>query len=204
MFEDRTEPDDRGQVGIETLIIFIAMILVAAIAAGILINTAGFLQHQASATSDDATEQVSNQLLVVSAVGELPEDGPVNDLVFTTMQSPGADEIDLEELTIEWNGPHHHRTLLYTDEDPDDIEAGEFTVTNVTGVNETDPVLDDRADRAKVHVPIGGAGITAPDELGAGEQATLRFVTQSGSVYTYVVRTPASIENPEGPITVPV
>jgi flagellin-like protein len=69
---DRTSTErdtDRGQVGIETLIIFIAMILVAAVAAGVLINTAGFLQNKASSTSEDSESQVSNQVIVISATG---------------------------------------------------------------------------------------------------------------------------------------
>jgi|GEM_PF-189440 len=74
---DISRDSDRGQVGIETLIIFIAMILVAAIAASVLINTAGYLQNQASATSEDSEAQVSNQVLVLSSIGEIHTDTEV-------------------------------------------------------------------------------------------------------------------------------
>ncbi|WP_289622701.1 archaellin/type IV pilin N-terminal domain-containing protein [Natranaeroarchaeum aerophilus] len=70
-----TRDNDRGQVGIETLIVFIAMILVAAIAASVLINTAGFLQNQASETSQDSEDQVSNQVLIISSIGEIEAEG---------------------------------------------------------------------------------------------------------------------------------
>ncbi|RCU46031.1 flagellin [Haloplanus salinus] len=68
MLEERT---DRGQVGIGTLIVFIAMVLVAAIAAGVLINTAGFLQTQSEQTGQQSSSQVTDRLEPVSKTGNV-------------------------------------------------------------------------------------------------------------------------------------
>ncbi|AAV47035.1 flagellin B precursor [Haloarcula marismortui ATCC 43049] len=81
MFERITNPEDRGQVGIGTLIVFIAMVLVAAIAAGVLINTAGFLQSSAEQTGQESSDQVTNQIQVASKIGSVAGSGPTDTII---------------------------------------------------------------------------------------------------------------------------
>jgi flagellin FlaB len=98
MFENiERDADERGQVGIGTLIVFIALVLVAAIAAGVLINTAGFLQNQAESTGEESTQQVSNNVEVLSATGSMTSSGgPVDTITITVSVGPGSDPVDLE------------------------------------------------------------------------------------------------------------
>ena len=100
---DTDKPEERGQVGIGTLIVFIALVLVAAIAAGVLINTAGFLQTQAQSTGEESTQQVSTNLVFLSSTGTVATDsGPsgVNRVNTTVQLGPGSSSVNLNESTV--------------------------------------------------------------------------------------------------------
>jgi len=200
MFEKLTDTNERGQVGIETLVIFIAMVLVAAIAAGVLINTAGFLQNRASATSQDSTAQVSDQVIVISATGDVGANGQnISDVNFTVMESPGASDIDLSAATVEWTGPDGHTTLLYNSSGANATNEY-FGVSAVKDSDGSKPVINSKDDRMSVNVQLSDSvGPNDPlKNLTGGQEVTVKFVTQAGSIYTYVVNVPESLSSAKG------
>jgi flagellin-like protein len=177
MFEDI----EKGQVGIGTLIIFIAMVLVAAVAAGVLVNTSGLLQSQAEDTGSDAQAQVSNQIDVVSATGEV-SGSDVGTVTLTVKKSPGSDPIDLAEATIEYTSDTQSATLTH---DGSSASGSKFTTVSEKGNSAT--VLDDNGER--VEIVISTSDIESSG-LAAGEEATLRVVDQSGATTVYGVNVP--------------
>lgn len=58
--------DRRAEMGVGTLIIFIAMVLVAAVAASVLINVVDKLQEQASGVADDTQDYFNTQMKIVN------------------------------------------------------------------------------------------------------------------------------------------
>ncbi|MEF8820125.1 MAG: archaellin/type IV pilin N-terminal domain-containing protein [Haloferacaceae archaeon] len=174
------EDVDRGQVGIGTLIVFIALVLVAAVAAGVLINTAGELQSRASDTGDDAQAQVSNQIDVVSATGEISSSS-VDTVTLVVKKSPGSDPIDLSETTIEYTSSGASETLGYAS---GGATTSNFTTNPVGGGPTT--VLDDTSERIEIEISTS----SIESGLVEGASVELKIVDQSGATTTYGINVP--------------
>jgi flagellin-like protein len=174
MFETILDEEERGQVGIGTLIVFIAMVLVAAIAAGVLINTAGFLQTQAEATGEESTAQVTDSVQVYTAAaaqGNIDSSG-IQQIDLQVGLSPGSNRLDLQNVELQVVGP------------------GGVATVDMAGSSTT---LTDSASRQSVSLNLGtgsGRDVSAAvnSGLSAGESIEVTITSPSGGqtfeVYT--------------------
>ena len=187
MFDTEDEAADRGQVGIGTLIVFIAMVLVAAIAAGVLINTAGFLQTKSEQTGSEASSQVTDRAHVVSTYGDVGNDKSVHLVNLTVMKSSGSGDVNLSAATVEWLGPDSGKVLRHGDA----ADSTHFNVTPIKDVGDTMPVIDSREDRFRI--TLDATALTdGSDGLKEGEEFTIKIVTQAGAV-TYHHKVPPTL-----------
>ncbi|CCQ37345.1 flagellin [Natronomonas moolapensis 8.8.11] len=186
---DRINKQDRGQVGIGTLIVFIALVLVAAIAAGVLINTAGFLQTQAESTGQESTDQVSNNLDIISTTGQVDADNTgIDQVTFILSLAPGSDSINLLDTTLEYVGPNGPITTSIED-GAVEADGASTELTEISGGGDA-TLLESSSERVELTVRLEGDGgdgnfdgiYGAQDTvLGEGQSAQFRFITADGT-----------------------
>jgi len=85
--------NESGSIGIGAMIVFIALILVAAVASTVIIKTAEELQDRAEKTGDDTRDQISGKLIVtdVYIATDDGDDGNIDDLVVIAKLASGSD-----------------------------------------------------------------------------------------------------------------
>ncbi|MFC6722611.1 archaellin/type IV pilin N-terminal domain-containing protein [Halobacteriaceae archaeon SHR40] len=211
--------NERGQVGIGTLIVFIALVLVAAIAAGVLINTAGFLQTQAEQTGEESSSQVANNINIIGEVGVVSDasNGEINQSKLTVQRSPGSDNVDLTELSIQYVGDNGFENLVHNSSQTDnESSTATYGITQITAESD-DAVMTDDADRYQIVIPFAGTysdgtvvvddanegaglGLNSADlsVLKAGQEAELEITTADRATRNAFLQAPDTLDVDDG------
>ncbi|HEC81370.1 MAG TPA: flagellin [Thermoplasmatales archaeon] len=100
-----------GAIGIGAMIVFIAMVLVAGIAASVLIQTSSRLETQALATGSETTEEVAGGIAIDDIAGHVDTD--IDMLAITVRVRAGSPDIDLNHTIIELSNGSKKVILSY-------------------------------------------------------------------------------------------
>jgi len=106
----------KADMGIGTLIIFIAMILVAAIAAGVLIQTATSLQNKALLTGERTKGQVATGMQTLLLYATNGSDGTIEHFRQKVKLAPGSDPVTLSDVLIEFDTESISGDYVYSNE----------------------------------------------------------------------------------------
>ena len=190
----RLRKGQEAEMGVGTLLIFIAMILVAAVAAGVLVQTAYQLQQQAETTGEQALMEISTGLKTLAAFGVTDANlTTITDLYLKIELAAGSPVINLYDLVIEMSTGAVDISYVYTN-----LTAGVGTF-NVTQIRDTYPsniwtasdVGITQGDIALVHIDLDANGMG----LVTQQEANLLLIPKHG-IPTYLdVVTPSVYSN---------
>jgi len=133
---------DVGSIGIGAMIVFIAMVLVAGIAASVLIQTSTTLESQAMATGRETTAEVAGGIAVFDVEGHVATD--IDGLAITVRARAGSPDIDLNETIILISDGSNKALLAYDFADTNHFNASVNTSDgDVFGFKYTDLLADE-------------------------------------------------------------
>ena len=149
---------EEGSIGIGAMIVFIALILVAAVASTIIIKTAEELQQNAESTSDDTRKEISGKVNIIQIIVNGSTNDDLDSMIVTAKIASGSTDVQVRD--IEW-------ALVCGGANGFGLITGNLGTENWYGgaLDATNP--SPNADR------LNGADYAAGDELAAG--TTFKF-----------------------------
>ncbi len=177
----------KAEMGVGTLIIFIAMLLVAAVAAGVLLQTAGSLQQKALSTGQQSKGEISTNAKVIEVSAVDGTDQTLENFSLEMKLSPGSDPMKLDEVTFTVDTDNSTTTLTYSGNSSfatvANATTGTFGITYlINGTNHLDGNLQ-RGDVVRLQFAM-------PRSIGQDEHMRLNFIPKIGTPTLVEFNTP--------------
>ena len=208
--KNKLKNQDYGVIGIGTLIVFIAMVLVAAVAASVIIQTSETLQNRAYAVGKQTIREVSSGMKVVDMTGYTDEAKTVIQyLAISVSPRAGSYDIDLNAtlvyiqydnltvLSLDYsNGESTVNGSVSTQGIFQTLDLGYLTSTNfgVVAIRDADSSVTNSYGLGTNDLAMIIINLTAafPDTggLGTGEEFYGRLVPEIGAAGIFYVSAP--------------
>jgi flagellin FlaB len=147
---------DVGDIGIGAMIVFIAMVLVAGIAASVLIQTATKLETQVIKTGRETLTEAASGLKIECVEG-YNSSGKITKIAVEATSRAGASDIDLSQVVIELSNSTSKYLLRYGGAvtNMTDVNGDLFLISNFGDADDFDIVIMQDADGSvKAGTPI--------------------------------------------------
>ena len=168
--------NNAGAIGIGAMIVFIAMVLVAGIAASVLIQTSSRLETQAMATGQETTNEVATGVAIADIEGYAATGSDISRLAIQVRPRAGSEDIDISQAFVEISDSSKKLVLTYDSTEWhakseingdvfqsgffDDLDANEFGIVVLedadSSCTSSTPVIN-RGDKVLITVDVGDA-----------------------------------------------
>lgn len=186
---------EAGSIGIGAMIVFIALILVAAVASTIIIKTAEELQQNAESTSDDTRKEISGKINIIQVVVNGTDGTNINSMIVTAKVASGS--MDVLVSNVDWmitcggggdDGVTGFGLITATigDQTPWGAAAAQANADTIMGVNyeATDELTAGTTFKFDIDLDKHTDGVAATGGCntfaGAGDALALKMIVDSG------------------------
>lgn len=175
----------KAETGVGTLIIFIAMIMVSAVAANVLISTSTSLQSKALDTGKNIQEEVGGGLQVITISAVDGSDGNIENITVVVKLKSGSMPIKFNTSTITIQTDTYNIAGNYGSD-------SFFNTTALNGTYSVDYILssDDHEQGYLFNNEVAQIRINLDEGLGEDEKFRLHILPSVGFSTTIDVSTP--------------